>query len=213
MATIYTAAAINDFNAGLDRLDELGIDINSEDGAAIRDMQANNAARVREAIETLKALEAANVRNPALLGEELRLLGSLYANGLLTSATVNEALASGEVERVINESLIVRRPGGTTLIGIGEGGSLAGRLTDSQNQPVYYLRLFDSAALFIPAQLNNTLLRASRTSSSGWRWGWVSTRGCSTSALRGSSIWGQLPRRGSAWRWWARPASSTCRSC
>jgi simple sugar transport system permease protein len=73
---------------------------------------------------------------------------------------VNAALASGEVERVISESLIVRRPGGTTLIGVGEGDRLFGRLSDAQNQPVYYLRLFDSAALFIPAQLNNTLLRA-----------------------------------------------------
>jgi ABC-type uncharacterized transport system permease subunit len=160
LATIYTASAINDFNTGLDRLDELGIDINSEDGATIRDIHANNTARAREAIETLKALEAANIQNPALLGEELRLLGNLYNNALLTSETVNEALASGEVERVINDSLIVRRPGGTTLIGIGEGGSILGRLFDSQNQPVYYLRLFDSAALFIPAQLNNTLLRA-----------------------------------------------------
>jgi ABC-type uncharacterized transport system permease subunit len=160
LAVIYTAGAINSFNDGLDRLDALGIDINSPDGATIRDIQANNTARVREAIETLKALEAANVQNPALLGEELRLLGSLYSGGLLTSETVNAALDSGEVERVINESLIVRRPGGTTLIGVGEGDRWFGRLSDAQNQPVYYLRLFDSAALFIPAQLNNTLLRA-----------------------------------------------------
>ncbi len=160
LAVIYTAGAINSFNDGLDRLDALGIDINSPDGATIRDIQTNNTARVREAIDTLKALEAANVRNPALLGEELRLLGNLYSGGLLTSETVNAALASGEVERVIRESLIVRRPGGSTLIGVGEGDRLFGRLSDAQNQPVYYLRLFDSAALFIPAQLNNTLLRA-----------------------------------------------------
>jgi len=160
LATIYTAAAITDFNTVLDRLQALGIDVNSAAAAALRDIAVSNPPRVREAIATLAGLEAANIANPALLGEELRLLGNLYDAGLLTSETVNDALASGELERVLDETLIIRRPGGTTLIGVNEGNSLVGRLLDSQGQPVYYLRLGDSAAIFVPALLNSTLLRA-----------------------------------------------------
>jgi simple sugar transport system permease protein len=156
----YTAASMGDFATVLARLESLGIDVNGEEASQLRDLTLSDPSRVREAVETLKTLEAAGVSNPAVLGEELRLLGNLYSAGVLTSETVNEAISSGELERLLNDALIVRRPGDNNLIGLGQGSSVSGQLIDSQNQPVYYLRVGDNAALFVPALLNSSILKS-----------------------------------------------------
>lgn len=160
LADTYTASAMKDYTEVLQLLDSLGININGDEGATLRDLAASDPRRVREAFVTLRDLQAAQVMDPALLGEELRLLGNLYSAGLLTSETVNDALSSGELNRVLEETLIVRRPGDTTLIGPQQGHDLIGQLTDTQGQPVYFLQVGDNAGLFIPALLSAAILRS-----------------------------------------------------
>ena len=156
----YTASAMGDFASTLARLEALGIAVNGEEASQLRDLTLAVPSRVREAIETLKALEAAGVENPAQLGEELRLLGGLYGANALTSETVNLAISNGELETLLRDSLIVRRPGDNILIGLGDGSNTTGQLLDSQNQPVYYLRFGDNTALFVPALLNASILKS-----------------------------------------------------
>lgn len=160
LADTYTASAMTEYTEVLAILDRMGINIASAEGAVLRDLTASDPSRVREAIVTLRELEAASITDPSLLGEELRLLGNLYASNLLTSDTVNEALTNGDLERVLRDTLIVRRPGDTTLIGAEQGSQLIGQLTDTQGLPVYFLRAGDSAGLFIPSLLNSAILRS-----------------------------------------------------
>ncbi len=155
----YTAQSIADYAAFLKRFDELGISLLSDDASALTRIAASNPSRVREAFDTLKALEAAGVTSAAQLGEQLRLVGSLYSQGLLTSEDVNTALDQ-EIPGLLASALIIRRPGDTVLAGVGQANSLTGTLTDLQGLPVSYLRLGGSALLFVPSQLETTIVRS-----------------------------------------------------
>jgi simple sugar transport system permease protein len=155
----YTAQSIADYAAFLKRFDELGISLLSDDASALTRIAASNPSRVREAFDTLKALEAAGVTSAAQLGEQLRLVGSLYSQGLLTSEDVNTALDQ-EIPGLLASALIIRRPGDTVLAGVGQASNLTGTLTDLQGLPVSYLRLGGSALLFVPSQLETTIVRS-----------------------------------------------------
>jgi simple sugar transport system permease protein len=155
----YTAQSIADYAAYLKRFDELGIALASDDASALTRIAENNPARVREAFDTLKALEAAGVASAAQLGEELRLVGSLYSQGLLTSDDVNTALER-EIPALLANTLIIRRPGDNVLAGVGQADAITGTLTDLQGLPVSYLRLGGSALVFVPSQLETTIVRS-----------------------------------------------------
>lgn len=156
---IYTQAALQRFVAALDILSDNNIDLTSNEASLIKEIADNNATRVIEAIQTLDVLEAAGVTDAKRLALSLRLIGTLYNNGLLTSDTIREALDS-ELEQLIQRDLLIRRPDGAVLVGAGEAGQLVGRVTDNQRLPVFYLRLGGSALLFLPSQLETTLVKS-----------------------------------------------------
>lgn len=156
---IYTQASLQRFVAALDILEANNIDLASGEAMLVKEIADNNASRVIEAIETLDVLEAAGVTDATQLATGLRLIGTLYSNGLLTSETIQEALDT-EIAQLIGRDLLVRRPDNTVLVGAGESNQIAGRLNDNQRLPILYLRLGGSALLFLPSQLETTLVKS-----------------------------------------------------
>lgn len=159
LVNTYTAGAMTDFATIQARFDGLGIDLYGDATSQLVEIALNNPERVREAFATLKTLDAAGVDSPAELGAELRLLGNLYNNNLLTSDTVNLAL-QGELKSLLAEMLIVSRPGDNILYGAGLAQTPVGIMKDTQNQPVGYVYMGGSALLFVPAQLEATIVKA-----------------------------------------------------
>jgi simple sugar transport system permease protein len=109
--------------------------------------------------ETLANVEAAGVTDVGLLAENFAILEILYDRGWLTAASVAEAL-SDQLPTILEENLVMRRPGNNILIGEGMGDSTIGSLQNELDLPVAYLRTGGTAWLFIPAQLENTIVRA-----------------------------------------------------
>ena len=142
----------------LDQLNALDIGLLSGEAATIIRLEDLDPADVREYIPLLDTLETAGIEDADRFGQNLRLLSNLYEEGLLTSPTVNEAL-QGEVETVFSTTLIVNRPGDRVLYTQDEDTRF-GTMTNAQGFAVAYLNLGDRAVLFIPSNLENTIVRA-----------------------------------------------------
>jgi len=159
---IYTLNLTQDYVRALARLDELEIGLGSSEASVLEEIATNpdlSTDRVIETIETLNGLDENGVTDPNTLGEQLRLLGNLYDANLLTSESVNDAIAT-EVDLVDDRDIIIRRPGGTILVGDGMASEPIGLLYDSQNLPILYVRLGGNALLFLPDQLATTIIKS-----------------------------------------------------
>jgi simple sugar transport system permease protein len=158
----YTAQSMSDFASIQSKFDELGIDLNSADALAFADMfllSEENPRRIREAFETLASLEASGVTNPRGLGEELRLLGNLYSEGLLTSPDVKTALDS-EIPALLQKDLIVRRPGDLIVVGKDMANQTFMTLSDIQNNPVWTVKIGGSALMLFTSQLELSIFKS-----------------------------------------------------
>jgi ABC-type uncharacterized transport system permease subunit len=149
-------------------LDEIGITADSDDAATLAEIAPLGAASVRQWVAAQNILDAANVTDVATASEQLTMVRRMYEENLLTHDDVQQALEE-EFHTAVTENLVVRRPGNRILAHHG-GTGLAGILyTDPANTPddpsddkpsTIYLRLFGSAALFFPANLEATLVRS-----------------------------------------------------
>lgn len=158
----YTYNLTLEYVAAQKRMDAVGLDLNSGDALVIRDIATHpnlSTDRVIETIETLNQLEASGVKDANALGEQLRLIGSLYSAGLLQSESVRQAIDE-EVDNLAKNTLVIRRPGGNLLVGNALGDDPIGILYDAQNLPILYLQLGGSALLFVPSQLETTILKS-----------------------------------------------------
>ncbi|MEL7432874.1 MAG: ABC transporter permease, partial [Chloroflexota bacterium] len=134
---------------GIDPFDsELFISLNALDEA--------NAAAAINALTTLEEAELVNQRGA--IADNFRLITTLYGEGLLTAETVDEAI-DNELDTVLEENTILRRPGGAVFI-IPEDNGAIGSIRDEQDRPVYYARVAGSAFLFLPAQLESTIVKS-----------------------------------------------------
>ena len=144
-------------------LDELQIDVRSEDAQHIIGTAAAVPRRVRDSIETLAVLDAAGIDDPARLGENLRLLNTLYDQGFLASESVNEAL-NEELEQALSTHLMIRQPatpaGSRVLFAENGRNTPFGILLNDQGQQVAYLNLGGNALLFFPGRFEETMLKA-----------------------------------------------------
>ena len=69
---------------------------------------------VREAIETLAALDALDIDDPAGLGAQFRIVGKMLDAEYLTGESVN-AMLDEQLDAALARHLIIRRPGNRIL--------------------------------------------------------------------------------------------------
>jgi ABC-type uncharacterized transport system permease subunit len=123
----------------------------------LREMDENNGA---DAVASLQLLDAADlVDDRESVANNFRLLNSLYAAELLESDTVDEAL-TGELQSILENNFILRRPEGAILIVDDGPDSRAGTIKDDQGRSLAYGRVGGKTLLFIPFQLENTIVKA-----------------------------------------------------
>lgn len=144
------------------QMDELGIIPGGADSNAIINIAAAGTGDVLDGVETWAELAEVGVTDATRLALEFNIIGKLYEEGFLTSATVNEALET-ELPGVLDENLFIIRPDRNfVIIGAGEGHRTTGVLSDSQDLPAHYLRLGGSALMFFPSLLEDTLTNSIR---------------------------------------------------
>lgn len=100
-----------------DALAEAGIDPASEDGAALAELTRapGGVNAVRTSAETVERLSDVGITNLPALAEQLDLIRGMYTANLLTDDDVSTALLS-ELDTVLANNLVVRRPGNRLLI-------------------------------------------------------------------------------------------------
>jgi len=137
----------------------LGIDVNEPEAGAIVEISANSARLLLQSFDTLEDVEAAGVTDVALLAENFAILETLYDQGRLTAPSIEQVLTE-QLPTFLEENLVLRRPGNNILIGEDLGNSALGSLQNELDLPVAYLRTGGTTWLFIPSQLENTIVRA-----------------------------------------------------
>lgn len=123
----------------------------------LEDIEANNGGDAVTAYNLLENADLLDQRDA--VAANFRLLNSLYEADLLTADTVDAAL-SEELEAVLDENVILRRPGEDILIIPPENNQLFGRMIDDLGRPVYYLKIGGGSLIFLPAQLESTIVKS-----------------------------------------------------
>ncbi len=155
----YGQVALLRSHGALMTLDALEIGPASPEAETIQSIVAADYEDVREAIETLAALDALGIEDPAALGAQFRIVGRMYESEYLLGASVNAALDQ-QLDAALGRHLVIRRPGNRVLNADDLGGVTFGILKNDQDLEVLFLRLGDPALLFIPSNLEKTIVRA-----------------------------------------------------
>ena len=141
------------------QLDVLGIDFDSDDADTLVAIVEADYDDVREAIETLPTLDALSIDDPAALGAQFRIVGKMIDSEFLTGESVNLMLAE-QLNAALDQHLVIRRPGNRVLDAADMGGQTFDILKNNQDLEVLFLRLGDQVLLFIPSNLEKTIVRA-----------------------------------------------------
>lgn len=155
----YGITALERHYQAIVAMEAFGFTPTSPEAQTIVAIHQAGTASVIEARDTLKLLAENNITDPARLGEDFRLIAALYEKGYLTAPTVNEALET-EISGVLEDHLIIKRPGNRILLGEGLANNTIGIIKDDQGLDVHYLRFGGSALLFLPDNLERTIIRA-----------------------------------------------------
>ena len=140
-------------------LDSLAIPPESDDADMIAAAVEADYDDVREAIDTLAALDALDIDDPAGLGAQFRIVGRMLDAEYLTGESVN-AMLDEQLDPALARHLIIRRPGNRVLSADDMGGTTFGILINDQDLEVLFLRFGDQVLLFIPSNLEKTIVRA-----------------------------------------------------
>ena len=143
----------------LAQLNARGIEADSADAETLSAIVAADYDDVEEAIETLAALDALGIDDPAALGAQFRIVGRMYDSEYLTGVSVNAALDT-QLDAALRQHLVIVRPGNRVLNANDLGGTTFGILKNEQDLEVLFLRLGDQVLLFIPSNLEKTIVRA-----------------------------------------------------
>lgn len=141
------------------RLNELGVTPDTPEAAMLIAIDANNAGRVLDSFPVIDNLDAADIADPLPLAEQFRYIDALYDRGLLTAETVDEALTT-QLSAALSENLVVLRPGSNILLHAGQPHNLVGLINNDEDPVTAYLQILGRAILFLPAQLEATIVRA-----------------------------------------------------
>ena len=155
----YGQVALLRSHGALLTLDALEIAPVSLEAKTIQSIVRSDYEDVREAIETLATLDALGIEDPAALGAQFRIVGRMYESEYLSGASVNAALDQ-QLDAALRQHLVIRRPGNRVLNADDLGGVAFGILKNDQDLEVLFLRLGDQALLFVPSNLEKTIVRA-----------------------------------------------------
>ncbi|MBZ0303765.1 MAG: hypothetical protein K8J31_28755, partial [Anaerolineae bacterium] len=153
----------------VDVLAGMGLDANSADAATIVEMAAGSTEDARALAETLNRLDAAGITDPATAADQMTMVRRMFDADLFSQdSSVHDALEN-EFEGVIAENMVVRRPGNRLLVAYDTTATAGIIWQDSANTPenpaddrpeTVFLRLGDSALLFIVSSLEATIVRS-----------------------------------------------------
>lgn len=146
-------------HGALTQLDALEIAPSGPEAELLQAIVRSDYEDAREAIETLAALDALGIEDPAALGAQFRIVGRMYESAYLSGASVNAALDE-QLDGALRQHLVIRRPGNRVLNADDLGGVAFGILKNDQDLEVLFLRLGDQILLFIPSNLEKTIVRA-----------------------------------------------------
>ena len=155
----YGQVALLRSHGALLTLDALEIAPDSLEAKTIQSIVRSDYEDVREAIDTLATLDALGIEDPAALGAQFRIVGRMYESEYLSGASVNAALDQ-QLDAALRQHLVIRRPGNRVLNADDLGGVAFGILKNDQDLEVLFLRLGDQALLFVPSNLEKTIVRA-----------------------------------------------------
>ena len=155
----YGQVTLQRSHIALAQLDRLGIAPGGQDAAMLEAIVAADFGDVEEAIETLATLDALGIDDPAALGAQFRIVGRMYESEYLTGNSVNAALAD-QLDAALRQHLVIRRPGNRVLNADDLGDVTFGILKNEQDLEVLFLRLGNRVLLFIPSNLEKTIVRA-----------------------------------------------------
>ncbi len=155
----------------LDSLERTPTSQDADDIAAITALGSSASTgleRVRSLSTTEIRLVNAGITDIIGLANQLRVLNALYGEGLLTNEDVSTAIDT-ELEAVLNNNLIARRPPPILILVDRDNSSPSGVIYDRSitpenpdDDPVLadFLRLGGGVLLFFPGQLEDTIVRA-----------------------------------------------------
>lgn len=155
----YRLVALERHLAALLLLDETDLSPVGDDAEMMKEIASTGYRNVLNAIKTLTELEAIGIDDAEALGTNFRLIASFYENGSLTSENINDAL-DNELDDVLEENLVILRPGNRLMIGTGKGDEMIGTVKDDLKLPVVYLKLFGRVVLFFPGNLESAIVRS-----------------------------------------------------
>ena len=155
----YGQVSLQRSHIALAQLDRLGIAPDGEDADMLEAIVAADFGDVEEAIETLATLDALGIGDPAALGAQFRIVGRMYESEYLTGASVNAAL-DDQLDAALQQHLVIRRPGNRVLNADDLGDVTFGILKNEQDLEVLFLRPGNRVLLFIPSNLEKTIVRA-----------------------------------------------------
>jgi simple sugar transport system permease protein len=168
-----SAVTVSRVLAQLDVLDSLELDAFSADAnnvAAIvllAEGTGTGTGFVNELRGVGDRLSAAGVVDQEALSAQMRLVDSMYQNGVLTSPDVGTALST-ELEPFIAENLTIYRPGNQPLLIVPGSTDSSGILWNTQNTETtsddkpdtVYFRFGGQVFLFFPFQLERMIVRS-----------------------------------------------------
>jgi general nucleoside transport system permease protein len=164
-------------NQGLNKIQRLSDQLNilstqeltstSPDAQDIAAIAVITTAKVRDYVTFATQLQAKGITDVSELSEELKLAKTLYDDKLLTAENVSDGLKT-ELEPMLQHTLIITRPNNQILIAAdpGTAGIIYGedKTPDNPNDnnivDAVYLRIGQKAIIFLPANLENMLVRS-----------------------------------------------------
>jgi simple sugar transport system permease protein len=176
----YGIVRLSRFEERANTLRQAGIALDSAEADALLDLTtlSNGAQEARQAAEAITLADQAGITALLSLAEQVEILRAMYADDLLTSDNVVDAV-NNELIAATQDNLIVRRPGNRIIVAPGNqpfgivysdvapaasetstDDAAAEASVASPKPSVVFLRLGSSALLFFPANLENMLVRA-----------------------------------------------------
>ncbi|MBI5666797.1 MAG: ABC transporter permease [Chloroflexi bacterium] len=144
----------------------LGLQADDPDAQDLAAIAGLEAASVRDQAAFAAQMQAAGITDPAALTAQLRLVRSLYDISLLINENVNEALQT-ELGTALQNATVILRPNNQILV--SRSSAPVGLIWGDSNTPdnpaddrvdAAYLRLGGRALVFLPANLENMIVRS-----------------------------------------------------
>ncbi len=125
----------------------------------IEDISSGENVSPVDAVLALQELDDLGLSDQRqLLGSNFQWLNSMERRGLLSSDDV-ETILAGELDQVLVDNLILLRPSNQILI-IEDADQRYGIVRTETDQPIPFFRLLGQALVFVPTQLENTIVKS-----------------------------------------------------